>query len=113
MIAANRSFVEQHPIAAKRALRNILKAMGFCAAWPERSAQFLVKRGSTPRYDYDLQMVKDIPYGYHRDLDPEDTARFYALWLREVGMIRSTPESVLAHGTDWRCLNELLQELEA
>ena len=36
----------------------------------------------------------------------------YALRLREAGMIRSTPQKILAQGTDWQCLNELKKELK-
>jgi NitT/TauT family transport system substrate-binding protein len=39
--------------------------------------------------------------------------RFYALRLHEVGMIKSTPQDVIAKGTDWRFLNELKRELKA
>jgi NitT/TauT family transport system substrate-binding protein len=38
--------------------------------------------------------------------------RFFALRLREVGMIKSTPNEILAKGTDWRFLNELKRELK-
>ena len=39
--------------------------------------------------------------------------RFYALRLREVGMIKSSPKALLDDGTDWRFLNELKRELKA
>jgi NitT/TauT family transport system substrate-binding protein len=39
--------------------------------------------------------------------------RFYALRLHEVGMIKSSPASLIAEGTDWRFLNELKRELKA
>ena len=45
--------------------------------------------------------------------DPEDPMRFYALRLHEVGMIKSSPNALLAEGTDWRFLNELKRELKA
>jgi NitT/TauT family transport system substrate-binding protein len=48
-----------------------------------------------------------------RQFDPEDTLRFFALRLREVDMIRSTPQEIIAEGTDWRFLNELKRELKA
>jgi NitT/TauT family transport system substrate-binding protein len=38
--------------------------------------------------------------------------RFFALRLREAGMIRSTPQKIIAQGTDWRFLNELKKELK-
>ena len=46
------------------------------------------------------------------DKDAEDAARFYALRLREAGMIKSTPQRLIAEGTDWRFLNELKKELK-
>jgi NitT/TauT family transport system substrate-binding protein len=39
--------------------------------------------------------------------------RFYALRLHEAGMIKSTPNEIIAEGTDWRFLNELKRELKA
>src|SRR5262249_17504502 len=45
-------FVQQHPVATKRALRAILKAADLCAQEPERAARVLVDRKSTPRFDY-------------------------------------------------------------
>ena len=54
-----------------------------------------------------------VPYGQWRDYDPEDTLRFYALRLHEAGMINSSPNTIIAEGTDWRFLNELKRELKA
>jgi NitT/TauT family transport system substrate-binding protein len=48
-----------------------------------------------------------------REYDPEDALRFYALRLHQVGMIKSTPERIIAAGTDWRFLDELKRELKA
>jgi|RhiMetdeSRZDD1v2_1073273.scaffolds.fasta_scaffold23844_4 NitT/TauT family transport system substrate-binding protein len=112
VMAGNREFVRTRPIAAKRALRAILKANQFCALEPERAATFLVERGFTPGYDYALQTLREIPYARWREYDPEDTVRFYALRLHEAGMIKSTPQKIIAQGTDWRFLNELKKELK-
>lgn len=113
MITGNKDFVRKYPVATKRALRALLKASDFCAAEPAKAAQLLVDKGYTKRYDYALQAVTDIPYSKWRDYDPEDTIRFYALRLREVGMIKSAPQKIIAQGTDWRFLNELKKELKA
>ena len=43
--------------------------------------------------------------------DPEDTIRFYALRLREAGMLKSSPAKIIADGADWRFLNEVRREL--
>jgi len=112
MTIGNKEFVQKHPVATKRALRALLKATDICAREPERVARFLVDQGYTPRYDYALQTLQDIPYGKWREYNPEDTIRFYALRLHEVGMIQSSPQKILAQGTDWRFLNELKKELK-
>ncbi|HEY1334404.1 MAG TPA: hypothetical protein VGF31_09115 [Myxococcaceae bacterium] len=100
-----------HPVATKRAIRAILKAEQLCAREPERVARGLVDRGLT-RYEYALQMMRDVPYGRWRQYDPEDTVRFFALRLREAGAIKSTPQAILAQGTDWRFQHELKRELK-
>ena len=69
-------------------------------------------KGLATRDDYALQMMKELPYGKWRDYNPEDTVRFYALRLHEAGMIKSTPQKIIAQGTDWRFLNELKKELK-
>ena len=56
--------------------------------------------------------MKEIVYGKWREFDPEDAVRFYALRLHEAGMIKSSPQKILAQGTDWRFLNELKKELK-
>ena len=113
MVFGNRDFVREHPVATKRFLRAILKATDMCAAEPERTAQQLVDAGFTGRYEYALQTLTELPYDRWREFDPEDSMRFYALRLHEVGMIKSSPNALLAEGTDWRFLNELKRELKA
>ena len=112
MIAANREFVRKHPVATKRATRAILKAADVCAVAPDRAARLLVDKGYAKRYDYSLQALREIAYSRWREYDPEDTLRFYALRLHEAGMIKSSPQKIIAQGTDWRVLNELKQELK-
>ena len=51
-------------------------------------------------------------YGKWREYDHEDTVRFYALRLHEAGMIKSTPQKLLAQSTDWRFLNALKKEMK-
>jgi NitT/TauT family transport system substrate-binding protein len=112
MLTGNREFVRKHPVATKRALRAILKAADVCALEPEQAAQFIVDKGYAKRYDYALQAIKEIPYGQWREYSPEDTLRFYALRLHEVGMLKSSPQKLIAQGTDWRFFTELKKELK-
>jgi len=113
MLVANREFVRAYPAATKRVLRAVLKGADFCAADPERAAQILVDTGLTARYDYALQALREIPYTRWRDYDAEDTLRFYALQLREAGMIKSDPNELIAAGTNWQYFEELKHELKA
>ena len=115
MVAVNQPFVRKNPVAAKKALRAILKAVDVCAREPNRAARLLVDKGYSNQYDYALQSMKEMGMGYRkwRDYDPEDTVRFYALRMNEVGMITSTPQKTIAQGTDWRFLRELKKELKA
>ena len=113
MLVGNREFVRNHPVATKRVLRAILKATDICAAEPELAARQLVEAASRTDYDYALQTLTEVPYAQWREYDPEDTMRFYALRLHEAGMIKSSPNKIIAEGTDWRFLNELKRELKA
>lgn len=113
MFAARSEFVKYNPIATKRALRAILKATDICAREPERAARFLAAKGLQPHYETDLEVLKGLPYDRWRQSDPEDSLRFHALRLYEVGMIKSSPQKLIAQGTDWRFLNELKRELKA
>ena len=112
-VAANKEFVARNPVAAKRALRAYLKAADICAQQPERVARYLVEKGYEPRYEMGLEVLKSLPYNRWRQANPEDTLRFYALRLHEAGMIKSSPQKLIAQGTDWRFLNELKKELKA
>jgi len=113
MLAGNRAFVRNYPIATKAVVRAILKADDLCVSNPARAAQRLVDGGFTPRYDYAFQTLTEVPYDKWREYDPEDTIRFYALRLHEVGMVKSSPQKIIAAGTDWRFFDELKRELKA
>jgi NitT/TauT family transport system substrate-binding protein len=113
MATGNRDFVEQHPAATKRALRAILKAADVCAREPERAARYLVDRGFTPfTYDEALDTITGVSYAAWREFNPEDTLRFYALRLKEAGLVESTPDELIALATDWRYLDEIKRELD-
>lgn len=113
MISANRDFVRNYPVATKRTMRAILKAADVFAREPARVAKFLVDKGYETPYEIGLDALKGLPYQRWREANPEDTLRFHALRLHEVGMIKTSPNKIIAQGTDWRFLNELKKELKA
>jgi NitT/TauT family transport system substrate-binding protein len=88
MVYTHQAFVQQYPVATKRVLRAILKAADLCTSGPERVARFLVAKGYTTNYDYARET------------------------MQEVGMLKSTPQKLIAQGTDWRFFNELKRELK-
>ena len=112
MLVGNKDFVRRYPVATKRAMRAILKAADVCSREPERVVRFLVDKGYAQRSDYAVDAMKDVAYGKWREYDAADTVRFYSLRLHEAGLIRSSPQKILAQGTDWRLLNELKKELK-
>jgi NitT/TauT family transport system substrate-binding protein len=112
MLYGNRAWVRAHPVATKRFLRAVYKAAEFCTAEPETAARRLVDGGFAQNYEYALQTVEEVPYDRWYEYDSEDTMRFFALRLYEVGMITSSPNQLLADGADWRFVNELKRELK-
>ena len=113
-MAGRRGYVQNYPVATKRAVRAMLKTIDLCVSAPASVAQALVDSGFTKaRPEYVLQALHDTPYDRWRDYDAEDTLRFYALRMRDLGFIKSTPQKIIAQGTDWRFFNQLKRELKA
>ena len=112
VIYSSRAWVNDHPIATKRFLRAMYKAAEFCTADPAKAAQRLIDGGYAERYEYALETIESIPYDLWHEYDAEDTMRFYALRLRDAGMLYNPPNALLAEGTDWRFLNELKREMK-
>ena len=113
MLAGNREFVRKYPVATKKVLRAYLKATDICANDPNRAARYMVDKGHVKDFKYALEVITELPYNRWREANPEDTLRFHALRLHEVGLIKTTPQKIIAQGTDWRFLNELKRELKA
>src|SRR3954470_3423583 len=113
MLITHRAFLQKYPVATKRAARAMLKAADLCAQAPERAARTLVDKGFAQNYNYALETLKEVRYDAWRIYNPEDTMRFHALRLHELGMIKSTPQSLIARGSEWRFLNDLKKELKA
>lgn len=113
MVSARREFAQKYPVATKKALRAFLKAADMCAQEPERVARYLAAKGYEVRYEIGLEVLKSLPYARWRQSSPEDTLRFHALRLHEVGLIKSSPQKLIAQGADWRFLTELKKEMKA
>ncbi len=114
MATVNRTFMEANPIATKRTLRALLKAADVVVKEPERGVRAMIDRRFADEKDYAVMLedLRMMPYDVWRDYDPADALRFYSLRLREAGLIETTPEQIVARGTDLRYLDELKQELK-
>jgi NitT/TauT family transport system substrate-binding protein len=112
MVSGQSDFVKKNPVATKRALRAILKAVDIVARDPELTTRELISRKIVKQTEekYVLQTLKDIPYGRWREYNPEDTIRFYGLRMRDTGMMKSNPQQFIDQHTDWRFMNELKRE---
>jgi NitT/TauT family transport system substrate-binding protein len=113
MLAGRAEYVRQYPVATKRLLRALLKAVDLCLSEPELVARRMVDGGFAASYDQTLRTLSDVRYDRWREFDPEDTMRFFALRMYDVGFIKSSPNALIAEGSDWRFLNELKRELKA
>ena len=113
MAAGSADYVNNYPVATKRVLRAILKSADLCASNPALAAQELVNQGFTPSYHNALITLQESPHDRWREYDSEDSVRFYALRMQETGMIKSSPQEIIANGTDFRFLEELKRELKS
>jgi NitT/TauT family transport system substrate-binding protein len=111
MVAANSDFLARSPNAAKAALRALLMANEMCSSNPEQAAEWLVQEGQSPTLDFAMRTLADLPYDAWRSFDPEDSLRFYALRMREAGLVSASPDRIVADGSDWRIVEALTREL--
>ena len=87
--------------------------MGAILAIAGNSVSAPAAQCSLSRQEIALEVMKTLTYRIWRDTNPEDTLRFHALRLPEVGIVKTSPNKLIARSTDWRFLNELRRELKA
>ena len=112
LLVARSDYVERHPVATKRVVRAILKGADLCSSDPDTVARQMIEAGHADNYDYAARMIAEIPYAAWRDLDPEDSIRFFALRLHEAGIVTTNPREIVSRCADWRFLDELKRELK-
>ena len=111
------NFFDRDLMGYRSAVREISEAMVSMLSLDEISDRLLiavtdtmgVERGMVLLLDEEGRVLR--PAAFRGEWD-EDSLRFYALRLHEAGMIKSTPKTILAEGTDWRFFNELKRELK-
>src|SRR5262249_56981984 len=113
MLGGTQEYGQKLPIATRLVVRAILKATDLCAQEPARVAQNISNRSLIRRYDYDRQALSDLPYYKWRDYNAEDTIRFYSLRLHEAGLIKATPNQIMAEKTDLDFFDQLKRQTKA
>jgi NitT/TauT family transport system substrate-binding protein len=113
MIIGRRDFIKNNPIATRKVIRSILRANDMVSQDPAMAAQMLVdwKLRKADDQEFVAQAFREIPYDKWRDYSPEDTIRFWALRLRELGIIKHTPNEIISSNTDWSHLASLKNEM--
>ena len=89
------------------------KGSELCAADPELGARAFLAQGFNFDPEHARQALRELPFGRWRDYNPEETLRFYALRLREAEMVKSSPQKIIAGGSDWRIVDRLRKELKS
>jgi NitT/TauT family transport system substrate-binding protein len=113
MILGRRDFIKNNPIATRKVIRSILKANDIVSQNPTAAAQVLVDRKLRKLDDKEsmAQAYREIPYDKWRHYSPEDTIRYYALRLKELGIIKHSPQDYISKNTDWSHLASLKKEM--
>jgi NitT/TauT family transport system substrate-binding protein len=110
-LVANRDWVRRYPIATKRFTRAILRAADAVAKDKPRAAREYVAGGfnSTTASPIDEEItneiIRDLSYDW-REIDAEETLRFFALRLADAKLIKSTPQQIIAQGSDFAFMRE-------
>jgi len=113
MILGRRDFIRNNPIATRKVIRSILRANDLVSQDPAMAAQLLVDRKLRKADDQEfmVQALREIPYDKWRDYSPEDTIRFWALRLKELGIIQYSPREFIDRNTDWTHVSSLKNEM--
>jgi NitT/TauT family transport system substrate-binding protein len=116
-LVANREWVRRYPIATKRFTRAILRATDAVAKDKPGAARGYVAGGlnsttaSPVTEDLAYEVIRDLSYDW-REIDPAETLRFFALRLADAKLIKSTPQQIIAQGSDFAYMRQLATELK-
>lgn len=115
-LVADRNWARRYPIATKRVTRAMLRAADLVTkdrahAAREYVARFPVGTQGAAQEEIVNEVIRDLSYDW-RDLDPEETLRFSALRLADAKLIKSTPQQIIAQGSDFAYMRQLRNELK-
>jgi NitT/TauT family transport system substrate-binding protein len=119
LLIANRDWARQNPAATKRFTRAVLRAADATAkdrpaaarAGVGASIRNLLAQRNAPELEILTDTTAMVSYDW-REFDPEETLRFFALRLGDVRLIKSTPQQIIAQGSDVAFMRQLRSELK-
>ena len=114
LLVAHREWARRNPVATKRATRAVLRAADATAkdrpaaarAGVGASIRNLLGHANVPVEDILNETIAMPSYDW-REYDPEETLRFFALRLGDVKLIKSTPQQIIAQGSDAAFMRQL------
>lgn len=110
-LVANREWARQHPIATKRVTRAVARAADAVQKDRTQVGREYVARGFHKDEGIVNETIAMLSYDW-REIDPEDTLRFFALRLGDAKLIKSTPQQIIAQGSDFAFMRQLRTELK-
>jgi NitT/TauT family transport system substrate-binding protein len=121
MLVAQRDWTRQNPVATKRVTRAIMRAADATVKDLPRAAhegaaghfQALIQHRTALSDEQIISETIAMPSYNWRELDPEETLRFFALKLNGVKLIKSTPQQIIDKGSDVTYMRQLRTELKA
>ena len=114
VLGARTEYVENYPVATKRAMRAMFKANALCSRDPQTAASIISQHGEEfGERELILRSLNAIPYDAWRNYDVEASLRFYALRLHEAGLVNRTPQELLKIASDFGMFEDLKLELKA
>ncbi len=112
-LVANRDWARQNPIATKRVTRALLRATDAAAKDAPRAARAAAATGFGFKDEsLTIETMAMCKYNW-RDLDPEETLRFFALRLAAAKLIKSTAREIIERGTELAYMRQLRSELKS
>ena len=114
-LVVNRDWARRYPIATKRVTRAVLRA---CDAVKKDRAyaarEYVARFVAAPRpneVEIVSEVIRDLSYDW-RELDPEETLRFFALRLADAKLVKMTSQQIIAQGSDFAYMRQLRTELK-
>jgi NitT/TauT family transport system substrate-binding protein len=111
-LVANRDWALQNPAATKRVTRAIIRSTDRAAQDHPRAAHDAFASGfSTNSSEYLVTQAMNMCTYNWRNVEPEETLRFFGLRLNEAKLIKRTPQEIIGMGANFAYMRQLRSEL--